>query len=104
MKRTPRINLWICMSLVAGLIALATAVRAADDKARFYGTWQAHILINGQVITVISIHDADGYKNYVRTPTGDTPAGEGTFSAANGRSQDQRRKPQQRRRISFHEQ
>lgn len=57
---------------------------AADDTARFYGTWQAHILVNGQIITVISIHDADGYHNFVRSPSGDTAAGDGTFSAKNG--------------------
>ena len=74
-----------CFSASAALILLATSARAGDDTARFYGTWRAHILVNGQVITVISVHDADGYKNFVRTPSGDTPAGEGTFSAANGR-------------------
>jgi hypothetical protein len=85
MTNTPRANLWICITLLTGLIGLATAVHAADDTARFYGTWEAHILVNGQVVDVISMHDANGYKNYVRTATGDTPSGEGTFSAANGR-------------------
>ena len=66
---------------------LATTVRAGDDTARFFGTWQAQIQINGQIVTVISIHDASGYKNFIHQPTGDVPAGEGTFSAANGRYQ-----------------
>lgn len=85
MAHTPRTSPWIWRAIVIALIGLATAVHAADDTARFYGTWEAHILVNGQVIDVISVHDAKGYKNYVRTPAGDTPAGEGTFSAANGR-------------------
>ena len=66
------------------IFLLAPISRAADDTARFYGTWQAHILVNGEVITVISVHDAKGYKNYVRGPSGDTPVDDGTFSAANG--------------------
>lgn len=74
---------------IAVLVALTVSLspltaHAADDTARFYGTWQAHILVNGQKITVISIHDANGYHNFVRTPSGDTPAGDGTFSAKNG--------------------
>jgi TPR repeat protein len=83
MMRCARI--WVCLALVAGWIALAGAAHAADDTARFYGTWQAHIQVNGQIVTVISVHDASGYKNFVRQPAGDTPAGEGTFSAANGK-------------------
>ena len=78
-------KIWMGLALMAGSIAMAAAAHAADDTARFYGTWQAHIDVNGQIVTVISIHDAAGYKNYVRQPAGDTPAGEGTFSAANGK-------------------
>jgi hypothetical protein len=85
MMHTRRTILWICITLVTGLVGFATPVHAADDTTRFYGTWEAHILVNGQLIDVISVHSANGYKNFVRTPTGDTPAGEGTFSAANGR-------------------
>src|SRR5450631_2970025 len=65
----------------------AKVARAGDDTARFYGTWEAHIQANGQIVTVISVHDASGFKNFVRQPSGDTPAGDGTFSAANGRYQ-----------------
>jgi uncharacterized protein len=72
-------------ALIALTVLLSPLVaHAADDTARFYGTWQAHILMNGQKITIISVHDASGFHNYVRTPSGDTPAGEGTFSAKNG--------------------
>jgi hypothetical protein len=70
--------------LTLAVLVLAPASRAADDTARFYGTWQAHILVNGEVVTVISVHDAKGYRNYVRGLGGDTPADDGTFSAANG--------------------
>lgn len=69
----------------AGLIVLATAAWASDDTARFYGTWKTTVVANGQTATIVSIHDANGYRNFVRTPTGDVPAGDGTFSAADGK-------------------
>jgi len=77
-------GLWLGIQIVATVLLLAPAARASDDTARFYGTWQAHILVNGQLYTVISIHDESGYRNFVRSPSGDTPAGDGTFSAKNG--------------------
>lgn len=85
-SRFPKATLnFILTCLVAVAVFLpAAASHAANDTARFYGTWQAHILVNGKIITVISIHDANGYRNFVRTSTGDSPAGDGTFSAANG--------------------
>jgi TPR repeat protein len=58
---------------------------AADDTARFYGTWKTSFPYNGQTVTIISVHDQDGYKNYLVTPTGNQPFGDGTFSASNGR-------------------
>ena len=67
------------------MILLATGARAADDTARFYGTWKTTVVLNGQTVTVISVHDASGYKNYAQTPAGNTPAGDGTFMAANGK-------------------
>lgn len=72
-------------SALGVLILLATTARAGDDTARFYGTWISTVPYNGQTVTIVSIHDASGYKNYVRLPTGDVPAGDGTFSAANGK-------------------
>ncbi len=91
MASTPAPMHFLCakISRVAAFVALTIflsplLVHAADDTARFYGTWQAHILVNNQKITVISIHDAGGYHNFVRTSSGDTPAGDGTFSAKNG--------------------
>jgi TPR repeat protein len=83
-----RISRHLCLTtlLVLSIFTLAPALRASDDTARFYGTWKAYILVNGRTVTLISVHDANGYKNYVRQPNGgDTPAGEGTFSAANGK-------------------
>ena len=74
-----------CISAFAALILLATMAHAADDTARFYGTWKATIVLNGQTITVISLHDASGFKNYVPSPTGPIPVGDGTFTAANGK-------------------
>jgi TPR repeat protein len=73
-----------CICVVAALIPLATAAQAADDTARFYGTWVATVLHNRQMIKIVSVHDANGYANYVRLPNGDSPTGQGSFSAANG--------------------
>jgi hypothetical protein len=74
-------------ALGAGLIGLLGHVplaRAADDTARFYGQWKTTISANGQTVTIISLHDANGYRNYFVTPTGLTFAGSGAYSAANG--------------------
>ena len=65
LKRCTRI--WIYVAVAAGLIGLATVARAADDTARFYGTWKTSFLYNGQTVTMVSVHDASGYKNYVVT-------------------------------------
>ena len=70
-------------SLIA-LLGMAPRGRASDDTARFYGQWKTTYTYNGQTITVISIHDANGFNNYLLTPTGYTFAGSGAFSAANG--------------------
>jgi TPR repeat protein len=66
-------------------IALVPAARAADDTARFFGSWTASFVVNGQTVTMLSIHDAAGYKNFLVAPSGNVPAGNGTFSAASGR-------------------
>jgi hypothetical protein len=74
-------------ALAAGLIGLlgfAPAVHAAADTARFYGQWKTTVSSNGQTVTIISLHDASGFRNYVVTPTGLTFAGSGAFSAAHG--------------------
>jgi hypothetical protein len=84
-------KLWIRLcfnaALAAGLIGLighAPAARAADDTARFFGQWKTTFPYNGQTVTMISVHDANGYRNYVLTPTGFTFGGSGAFSAVNG--------------------
>ena len=82
----PRVFFVFGIVTLLGLIGfVATVARAGDDTARFFGTWQAQIPVNGQIVTVIAIRDANGFKSFLRQPTGDIPSGEGTFSAANGR-------------------
>jgi len=80
------IRLCLKASLAAGLIGWIglPAARAADDTARFYGQWKTSFPYNGQIVTMISLHDANGYRNYVVTPSGFAFAGAGAFSAANG--------------------
>jgi len=78
-------------ALLAGLLALtalrgvaANAAEGTDDTARFYGTWETQVVVNGQRISLISLHDANGYQNHFHSAAGDLPAGEGGFHAANG--------------------
>lgn len=70
--------------VIALLVGYPSAARAADDTARFYGEWKTTVTINGQAVSIVSVHDANGYVNYVVTPTGLTFAGSGAYSAANG--------------------
>ena len=88
---TKIVSRWIrlCLSAalaagVIGFIGPARSAHAADDTARFYGQWKTVVTNNGQSVTIISVHDADGFKNYIQTPSGLTFAGSGAFSAANG--------------------
>jgi TPR repeat protein len=85
MMRMLRAPVLTCVVVLTALTRFAPAARAADDTLRFYGTWRTSIVINGQTVTMISVHDANGYANYIVTPTGNAPAGTGTFSAANGK-------------------
>ena len=78
-------KIWTVVALAAGLVGLVTVARAADDTARFYGTWKTTFPYNGATVTLVSVHDANGYHNYVVLPTGNQPAGDGAFSAANGK-------------------
>jgi TPR repeat protein len=71
--------------VMLGLLGLVVGARAADDTARFYGTWTGSFSMGGQTVTMRSVHDAAGYKNYVVAPTGDVFAGDGTFFAADGK-------------------
>jgi TPR repeat protein len=76
---------WAWIVLLTLLLGLANSAQAADDTARFYGTWRATFPYNGRSMTMVSVHSANGFANYIVVPTGYTPAGNGTFSAANGR-------------------
>jgi TPR repeat protein len=78
-------KLGICLSLMTLCISVAGPAHAGDDTARFYGTWQAIFPLNGQMITMRSTHDENGYTNVVVTNTGEQPAGNGTFQATNGK-------------------
>lgn len=80
---TFRLNAALFVALIS-LLGYTSAARAADDTARFFGQWKTTVHNNGQTITIISIHDANGYRNYVLTPTGFVFAGSGAYSAANG--------------------
>jgi len=82
----PCLNAALAASLIGllGLAGLAPAARAADDTARFFGQWKTTFTYNGQTATMISVHDANGFRNYMPTPTGFTFAGSGAFSAVNG--------------------
>jgi hypothetical protein len=90
-NRTTKVR--ICLGYAVGLIGLITAAHAADDTARFYGTWEGNILYNNQTLTIVSVHNASGYKNYMRLPNGNTPAGDGTFFAADGKYSTSAEKP-----------
>jgi TPR repeat protein len=87
MMRILRATACISLTLVAALTWLAAAAYASDDTARFYGTWRTSFVVNGQTVTMISVHDNNGFTNYFVTPTGNASAGSGTFSAANGKYQ-----------------
>lgn len=56
-----------------------------DATAMFYGTWIATVSVNGQSVTIRSVHNAQGYQNAVIAGTTTVPSGGGTFSAAKGR-------------------
>jgi hypothetical protein len=69
-------------------LALTASLRtahAADDTARFLGSWTASAPVGGQMVTILSVHDTTGYRNFVVATTGNVSAGSGSFSAANGK-------------------
>jgi TPR repeat protein len=82
MRRTKDCSWVVVLTLFLGL---AGSAQAADDTARFNGTWKATFPYNRQTVTMVSVHNATGFANYFVVPTGYSPAGNGTFSAANGR-------------------
>jgi TPR repeat protein len=90
-NRSTRVR--IGLTLVAAFLGFAISAFAVDDTARFNGTWEGSILFNGQTVTIVSVHTTGAYKNYMRLPNGNTPAGDGTFSASNGRYSTSAEKP-----------
>ena len=81
------------LAWVVGLFGIAALGRAADDTARFFGTWEGSIAYNNQTVTIVSVHNAAGYKNSIRLPNGSAPAGDGTFFAADGKYRTSAEKP-----------
>ena len=59
--------MWIG-ALAASLLNGSTQTAwAADDSARFYGTWVTSVPVNGTMVTLVSVHDAAGYTNSWRS-------------------------------------
>src|SRR5580693_8230235 len=83
--RTQLTKICLSISLAAASIGLSSPARAADDTPRFSGTWKTSVPCNGQFLTVASVHDGNGFKNYLVLPGGSLPVGDGTFSAADGK-------------------
>jgi hypothetical protein len=78
------IKLCLGAALAVALIGGTPAAHASDDTARFYGQWKATFPVNGVMVTVISVHDANGYANYVVSGDTITFVVSGSYSAANG--------------------
>jgi hypothetical protein len=79
-----RISLIVSVVFIYTGVVFAAATQKSDDTSRFYGNWSATFPYNNAQVTILSIHDAKGYKNYVLLPQGAAPAGSGQFTAASG--------------------
>src|SRR5271167_2432193 len=79
------VRVCVCVLVVFGCAALAGISRADDDTAKFYGSWETVFPVNGKLVTMLSVHDESGYKNYFVMATGNVLVGGGTFQAANGK-------------------
>jgi TPR repeat protein len=73
------------ITLLIGLFLTAPSAQPADDTPRFYGRWITTFQWNGQTVTMLALHDSAGYRNFIVQPNGNTPAGSGTFTGANGK-------------------
>jgi len=82
---------WLTGFLFAA--AGVSTIKAADDTKLFLGQWKAGFPYGGTWVTIVSIHNEKGYKNYILTPQGAAPAGQGTFSAADGKWTSSAEKP-----------
>ena len=78
------IKLGLSTAIAAGFACIIPVARAADDTALFYGQWKTTVPVNGQMVTLISVHDASGSTTYIQTANGITLASVAAFSAANG--------------------
>jgi TPR repeat protein len=81
---TKPVFVWISALAASLLIGSTQTASAADDTARFYGTWVTSVPVNGKTVTLVSVHDAAGYTNSWRSSGGNTPAGSGGFTAVDG--------------------
>jgi hypothetical protein len=91
--RMQRSAFWPCLLVLVALLATASASFAAEDTARFSGTWKMEFTYSGQTITIASVHSNRGYTNYVLYSGRRWPAGDGPFSAANGKYSTSAAKP-----------
>ena len=78
-----KIRAWLFLAFAA--VILAPTAHAADDTERMYGSWEITFPYLGRMLTLVSVHDSSGYKNYVLLPDGSMPVGHGKFSAADGK-------------------
>jgi TPR repeat protein len=85
MSSTKPVFVWIGALAASLLIGSTQTAWAADDTARFHGTWVTSVPVNGKMVTLVSVHDAAGYTNSWRSSSGSTPAGSGGFTAADGK-------------------
>jgi hypothetical protein len=74
----------LAFAFAFSLVAFADSPQKTDDTARFYGNWTGTFLYNNVPVTMLSVHDAKGVKNYILLPQGAAPVGSGDFSAAGG--------------------
>lgn len=84
MFRNDCVRMWLVIAIAVSSVGLATQARAGDDTARFKGTWTTKIPYEGQMLTLASVHDGSGFKNYLLLPPGSAPIGDGAFSASDG--------------------
>jgi hypothetical protein len=56
---------WAYLALAAGALGIAVMAQAADDTVRMYGAWEITFPYLGKALTLVSVHDSSGYKNYV---------------------------------------
>ena len=83
--RTQLTGTRLSISLAAASIGLSSPARAADDTPRFSGTWRTNIPATANSSPSLRSTTATD-SNYLLLPGGSMPVGDGTFSAADGKS------------------